>query len=95
MSDHLTETAPEKVWLQVNPDARTDPETGEVEDSDMAFPEGNVTWCASSIGGLEVEYVRADLVRAALPINVDDRDDADLYRLASLLGMTETKKDAD
>ena len=35
-----------------------------------------------------VEYVRADLVRAAMPVNADDQDDQELYRLAKVLGMT-------
>lgn len=35
-----------------------------------------------------VQYVRADLVRAAMPHNADDPDDPELYRLAEVLGMT-------
>lgn len=88
MSGHTTETAPKRVWLQVNPDAREDAETGGVVGDDEPFPDGDVTWCWHSIGGLEVEYVRADLVRAAMPMNADDPEDPELYRLAELLGMT-------
>lgn len=66
MSGHTTETAPKRVWLQVNPDAREDAETGRVEGDDEPFPGRDVTWCWHSIGGLEVEYVRADLVRGAM-----------------------------
>lgn len=68
MSGHTTETAPKRIWLQVNPDAREDAETGGVEGDDEPFPDGDVTWCWHSIGGLEVEYVRADLVRATVEV---------------------------
>ena len=88
MSGHTTETAPKRVWLQVNPDAREDAETGGVEGDDEPFPGAEVTWCSHKIGGLEVEYVRADLVRAAMPANAADPDDPELYRLAEVLGMT-------
>ena len=36
----------------------------------------------------DVEYVRADLVRAAMPINATDEGDPELQRLAEVLGMT-------
>ncbi len=88
MSGHTTETAPKRVWLQVNPDAREDAATGRAEGDDQPFPGGDVTWCWHSIGGLEVEYVRADLVRAAMPINATDPGDPELQQLAELLGMT-------
>ena len=35
-----------------------------------------------------VQYVRADLVRAAMPINATDPGDPELQHLAELLGMT-------
>lgn len=52
MTDNLTATAPERIWLQVNPEAAPD---------DQPFPKDTegVTWCSHSIGGQEVEYVRA------------------------------------
>lgn len=53
---NVDRTAPERIWLQVNAHDGND-------DRDETFPrnEGNVTWCASSCGGLEIQYVRADL----------------------------------
>ena len=92
MSGHTTETAPKRVWLQVNPEAMLDEETGGVEGDDEPFPQEEVTWCWHSIGGLEVEYVRADLVRAAMPINATDPGDPELQQLAELLGMTANNK---
>lgn len=61
MEDKLTETAPERVWLQVDIGASKDYR-------DEPFPDDidGVTWHNEELGGLEVEYVRADLVRAAL-----------------------------
>jgi hypothetical protein len=56
----LDRTAPERIWLQINPD-------GCASERDEPFPYGEeVTWCQDSVGGLQVEYVRADLARAAL-----------------------------
>ncbi len=83
--DILTETAPELIWLQIDTDDLTN-------DRSEPFPplEGDgVTWCWERIGGQEVEYVRADLVRAALPMSVlqQEQDDPVLYRLAKLLGI--------
>ena len=66
MSGYTTETAPKRIWLQVNPEAMVDEETGSVEGDDEPFPGEEVTWCWHSIGGLEVEYVRADLVQDAM-----------------------------
>lgn len=47
-------TAPERVWLQVGDQAHYHSEP---------FPSdtGEVTWCADSVVGCEVPYVRADL----------------------------------
>lgn len=54
----LDATAPERIWLQVDTSALGD-------EREEAFPPADnfehVTWSADSIGGLEVEYVRADL----------------------------------
>jgi hypothetical protein len=49
--------APERIWLQVNPE-------GDASDTGYPADHEGVTWCWHSIGGQEVEYVRAD--RAAL-----------------------------
>ena len=56
MKDNTTETAPERIWLQVDTGA-----TG--EDRSEPFPPDvdGVTWHNEEIGGLEVEYVRADI----------------------------------
>jgi hypothetical protein len=62
MTGRTTKTAPKRIWLQVNPDAWADDDDN-VEDQDEPFPAEDVTWCPHSIGGLEVEYVRADLVQ--------------------------------
>ena len=81
----LDASMPPKVWLQI--DAAGDNET----DRDEPLPQdalGGVTWCHHSIGGVEVEYVRADIVRAAMPINATDPGDPELQQLAELLGMT-------
>jgi hypothetical protein len=76
--DALTPTAPERIWLQID-----------AGDSDRSEPypadHDGVSWCWESIGGAEVDYVRTDLVRAAMPANW--RDDADWVRLAPLLGI--------
>ena len=62
MKDTMTETAPERIWLQVdpcgNPDDRSEP-CPDPSDVDL-------TWCWTQVGGQEIEYVRADLVRALL-----------------------------
>lgn len=52
----LSASLPERIWLQVDTDA--DP-----EDTDEPFTGdlSDLSWCAEEIGGLEVEYVRADL----------------------------------
>lgn len=47
-------TAPERIWLQVGDQSHYHSEP---------FPRdtGEVTWCADSVAGCEVPYVRADL----------------------------------
>lgn len=61
MKDITTETAPKMIWLQVDCNADADDRGERFPDP----PEG-VSWNPESVQGLEVEYVRADLVRAAL-----------------------------
>ena len=51
----LDKTAPEIIWLQIDTSASND-ERGEPWPGD-----DGVTWCGESIGGLEIQYVRADL----------------------------------
>lgn len=48
--------APERIWLQINAD-------GSPEDTGYPSDHEGVTWCWHSIGGQEVEYVRADLAK--------------------------------
>lgn len=54
MADNLTKTAPPRIWLQVD--------YSSVGDRSDPFPDDldGITWCKDSVGGLEVEYVRAD-----------------------------------
>lgn len=56
MKDTLTETAPERVWLQVDIGASNDYR-------DVPFPADidGVPWHDEELGGLEVGYVRADV----------------------------------
>lgn len=51
----LDETAPIRVWLQIDTD-------GDNDERDEEFPgTEHVSWFDESIGGLEVQYVRIDL----------------------------------
>lgn len=54
--DTVSETAPERIWLQI------DPHGADIERAEP-FPadDDGVTWCRDSAGGVEVAYVRADL----------------------------------
>ena len=61
----LDRSMPERIWLQID--------TGGLnEQRDEPLPEGcfeHVSWCWEQIGGLEVEYVRADLTPpATIPV---------------------------
>lgn len=51
----LDRTAPERVWLQLDTDG-----DNQQRDETWAGRDG-VTWCDESIGGLEIQYIRADL----------------------------------
>lgn len=57
----LDVTAPQRIWLQVDADSRT-------EDRDEPFPvsHDSVTWSSESIGGQEVPYVREDIAHGFL-----------------------------
>lgn len=80
----LTETAPERIWLQISDD---------VTDLDCEFhtfaSEADITWCADSVAEAEVAYVRADLLEAAnsLVERLSERLDAQ----AGLLGHNEAE----
>lgn len=80
MTSKTNETAPKRIWLQVDPNAITSENEG--------FPadHGGITWCDEEIGGVEVEYVRADLVRAVMPVNWED--DHETRALGEALHMT-------
>lgn len=57
----IVETAPKQLWLQINPEASRN-EDDTFEGADLPFPYGEeITWCGERIGGLEIEYTRADL----------------------------------
>lgn len=75
--DILTETAPEKIWLIVDTDRHEPAE---------AFPSNHedISWCAENLGGDEVEYVRADKVRALL--EREERGEVLLRRASCELG---------
>ena len=66
-----TKTAPDRIWLQINPDAAADYDDGSIEDGDLPFPDDDVTWCRDSIGGLEVEYIKADLLVPLRKLYID------------------------
>jgi hypothetical protein len=53
----LDRSAPARIWLQVDPEDITGDRSDPLADWSPA------TWCAQPVGGLEVAYVRADLVR--------------------------------
>lgn len=76
--DRLTPSSPERIWLQIN---------AEDFDRSQPYPDDHdgITWCWASIGGAEVDYIRSDLVRAAMPKNWGE--DEDWARLAPLLGI--------
>lgn len=58
---NLDRTAPEKIWLQINID-------GDNSDRDEPWPGADVvTWQDEPIGGLEIQYVRADSCGAQVP----------------------------
>jgi len=63
--DNVTPNAPQRIWLQVdtNGDAEDRSEPLSAEHWDQ------LTWCAESIGGVEVEYVRVDLHAALVAEN--------------------------
>lgn len=72
-------TAPPRVWLQIDTD-------GDNTDRSEAIPREawpDLTWCYESIGGQEVQYVRADLAHPA-PQESESGDTARLNWLASL-----------
>jgi hypothetical protein len=54
VADRLTQSAPKEIWLQVDPDSIG-------EDPEPLDEWSECTWCAESVGGAEVKYVRADI----------------------------------
>jgi hypothetical protein len=66
MTDPLTQSLPQRIWLQVNTD-------GDAEDRSEPLSEanwGDLTWCHDSIGGQEVGYVREDLADGFLLLSL-------------------------
>lgn len=61
MSNKLIESAPERIWLQVDAGAIVIDE--EDEDLSDPFPSDHdgISWCHESVGGIEVEYTKTDL----------------------------------
>lgn len=79
MTDRLTKTAPKRIWLSTD------------QKHDERFRDA-WSWSDETNGDpCEVEYVRADLVRAAMPANADD--DPDLRRLKRVLGPGPVRQD--
>lgn len=77
----LDQSAPARIWLQIDT-------AGDNSERDEAFPRDNwehVSWCQESIGGLEIQYVRADLASPATPATVTDED---VERAAIALAMS-------
>jgi len=72
----LDKTAPEIIWLQIDTSESN-------KERDELWPgDDGVTWCSESIGGLEIQYVRADLYTdMAKRLEAAERDAA---RLAAL-----------
>lgn len=80
LSSKATRTAPKRIWLQLG----DDPEASRCNFAELA----DVTWSAGQETCECIEYIRADLVRDAMPINATDDGDPELQRLAKVLGMT-------
>lgn len=63
VADAMTLSAPPKVWLQVDTGALEDDEREEIPRDCW----DQLTWCAESLGGHEVVYIREDLATPPLP----------------------------
>lgn len=55
----LDRTAPERIWLQID----TDDISGDRSEPWNESCTAHATWCAEPVGGLEIQYLRADLAR--------------------------------
>ena len=60
MPGELDRTAPERIWLQVDTSASNR------ERNELWPGDDGVSWCSEPIGGLEIQYVRGDLVTRAI-----------------------------
>ena len=68
----LTESAPERIWLQVNPS-----EVVHLDDEPLDNWT-DCTWCSESVGGSEVDYVRADIAdREIEPLPEEKQNERD------------------
>jgi hypothetical protein len=89
--------APERIYLQINTD-------GDPSDTGYPADHEDVTWCWRSIGGQEVQYVRADLATppaqqadkaAAQGLRAQhDADSAELRRLCQARDHARRERDA-
>lgn len=70
MTNEVTKTAPEEIYLQVSPDAHN------CEDPFPVCHE-EITWCFESFLACEVRYVRADIAKAE---NERLREDAERWQ---------------
>lgn len=69
----LDASMPPRIWLQVDTEADNDERDEPVPESAW----GDLTWHHEQIGGLEVEYVRADLAHPAPSVSAEDVDRID------------------
>lgn len=64
----IDKEAPDKIWLQIDAD-----QIHENREQPWPSDDDGITWCRESVQGLEIEYIRADLVADLLK-------DAERYR---------------
>lgn len=78
--DVLAESAPERIWLQVDANGDETDRSEPLKSEDWF----ELTWHFEPIGGQEIEYIRADIVAAAakeLTEAVEWHDEATKYLL--------------
>jgi len=76
----LDKTAPEIIWLQIDTSESN-------KERDELWPgDDGVTWCSESIGGLEIQYVRADFYTdMAKRLEATERDAASAAPVAWMI----------
>ena len=75
----LDRTAPPRIWLQID----TSADNSERDDK-WPEPDG-VSWCWESIGGLEIQYVRADLAQQPAAVDGECVDWRAMYRFQTAM----------